>query len=156
MAELRLAFHAMPSAHRFHEPFLARNRALATLLEDGEYGRAESELTTYLDDALLSLLPLLSRLVAPRDRRHPLQPVRVPLRTLAALRDGDAQRDQQRHHHEDGQPLPQQPRVPRRPLREAVTAAVDEVEHGGAVGVHAFSPSRSRRAPRMSSRASSR
>ncbi|MFC5148725.1 GntR family transcriptional regulator [Streptomyces aureoversilis] len=51
MAELRLAFHAMPSAHRFHEPFLARNRALATLLEDGEYGRAESELTTYLDDA---------------------------------------------------------------------------------------------------------
>ncbi|WP_245700796.1 hypothetical protein [Streptomyces roseifaciens] len=59
MAELRLAFHAMPSAHRFHEPFLARNRALATLLEDGEYGRAESELTTYLDDALELILGAL-------------------------------------------------------------------------------------------------
>ncbi len=51
LAELRLAFHAMPSPRRFHEPFLPRNRALATLLENGEYGRAEAELTTYLDDA---------------------------------------------------------------------------------------------------------
>ncbi|MFF7730025.1 GntR family transcriptional regulator [Streptomyces sp. NPDC008001] len=52
LAELRLAFHAMPSPRRFHEPFLARNRTLAGLLEDGAYARAESELTTYLDDAL--------------------------------------------------------------------------------------------------------
>ncbi|WP_116210588.1 GntR family transcriptional regulator [Streptomyces olivoreticuli] len=51
LAELRLAFHTMPSPRRFHEPFLTRNRALATLLENGEYGRAEAELTTYLDDA---------------------------------------------------------------------------------------------------------
>ncbi|MEU5422846.1 GntR family transcriptional regulator [Streptomyces sp. NPDC001407] len=51
LAELRLAFHTMPSPRRFHEPFLLRNRALATLLENGERGRAEAELTTYLDDA---------------------------------------------------------------------------------------------------------
>lgn len=51
LAELRLAFHAMPSPRRFHEPFLPRNRALAGLLERGEYGRAEAELLTYLDDA---------------------------------------------------------------------------------------------------------
>ncbi|ARZ71260.1 GntR family transcriptional regulator [Streptomyces sp. HU2014] len=51
LAELRLAFHAMPSPRRFHEPFLPRNRTLAGLLERGEYGRAEAELLTYLDDA---------------------------------------------------------------------------------------------------------
>ncbi len=51
MAELRLAFHEMPSPRRFHEPFVARNRALAQLLTRGEHGRAEAELTGYLDDA---------------------------------------------------------------------------------------------------------
>ncbi|MEV8479530.1 GntR family transcriptional regulator [Streptomyces sp. NPDC051173] len=51
LAELRLAFHTMPSPRRFHEPFLLRNRSLATLLENGDHGRAEAELTTYLDDA---------------------------------------------------------------------------------------------------------
>lgn len=51
MAELRLAFHEMPSPRRFHEPFVARNRALARLLASGEHGRAEAELTSYLDDA---------------------------------------------------------------------------------------------------------
>ncbi|MEU4212611.1 GntR family transcriptional regulator [Streptomyces sp. NPDC026206] len=51
LAELRLAFHEMPSPRRFHEPFVARNRALATLLASGDHGRAEAELTTYLDDA---------------------------------------------------------------------------------------------------------
>ncbi|MEU5051659.1 GntR family transcriptional regulator [Streptomyces sp. NPDC021096] len=51
MAELRLAFHEMPSPRRFHEPFVARNRALAQLLANGEHGRAEAELTGYLDDA---------------------------------------------------------------------------------------------------------
>ncbi|MEX2984844.1 GntR family transcriptional regulator [Streptomyces sp. C36] len=56
MAELRLAFHEMPSPRRFHEPFMARNRTLASLLEQGEYGRAEAELTTYLDDALRLIL----------------------------------------------------------------------------------------------------
>ncbi|MBB4895295.1 DNA-binding GntR family transcriptional regulator [Streptomyces olivoverticillatus] len=51
MAELRLAFHAMPSPHRFHQPFLQRNRVLAGLLEGNESARAEAELITYLDDA---------------------------------------------------------------------------------------------------------
>ncbi|GAA0490480.1 GntR family transcriptional regulator [Streptomyces stramineus] len=51
LAELRLAFHAMPSPRLFHQAFLARNRALAELLEQGAYGSAEAELTTYLDDA---------------------------------------------------------------------------------------------------------
>ncbi|KNB49975.1 GntR family transcriptional regulator [Streptomyces caatingaensis] len=51
LAELRLAFHTMPSPRRFHEPFLVRNRAIEQLLAKGEYARAETELTTYLDDA---------------------------------------------------------------------------------------------------------
>ncbi|MFI9204252.1 GntR family transcriptional regulator [Streptomyces sp. NPDC053048] len=59
MAELRLAFHEMPSPRRFHEPFVARNRALADLLAAGEYGRAEAELTTYLDDALRLILDVM-------------------------------------------------------------------------------------------------
>ncbi|MBP2401788.1 GntR family transcriptional regulator [Streptomyces syringium] len=59
LAELRLAFHAMPSPRRFHEPFLARNRALAALLDDGAYDRAEAELTTYLDDARTLILDVM-------------------------------------------------------------------------------------------------
>lgn len=51
LAELRLAFHEMPSPRRFHEPFVARNRAIARLLAEGAHERAEAELTTYLDDA---------------------------------------------------------------------------------------------------------
>ncbi|MFF4407302.1 GntR family transcriptional regulator [Streptomyces sp. NPDC001262] len=51
LAELRLAFHEMPSPRRFHEPFVARNRALSKLLESGEHARAEAGLTAYLDDA---------------------------------------------------------------------------------------------------------
>ncbi|MBH1936990.1 GntR family transcriptional regulator [Streptomyces sp. AV19] len=51
LAELRLAFHTMPSPRRFHEPFLVRNRAIEQLLVKGEYARAEAELTAYLDDA---------------------------------------------------------------------------------------------------------
>ncbi|MGW1076580.1 GntR family transcriptional regulator [Streptomyces sp. NPDC002537] len=64
LAELRLAFHSMPSPRRFHEPFLARNRVLATLLDDGEYGRAEAELTTYLDDARELILDAMREAVS--------------------------------------------------------------------------------------------
>ncbi|RLU82317.1 GntR family transcriptional regulator [Streptomyces griseocarneus] len=56
LAELRLAFHAMPSPRRFHEPFVSRNRVLAELLDGGEHERAEAELTTYLDDARTLIL----------------------------------------------------------------------------------------------------
>ncbi|RKT09296.1 DNA-binding GntR family transcriptional regulator [Streptomyces sp. 1114.5] len=51
VAELRLAFAAVPSAHGFHEPFLRRNQTIAGLLESGEIDDAEVELTRYLDDA---------------------------------------------------------------------------------------------------------
>ncbi|MFI9724468.1 GntR family transcriptional regulator [Streptomyces sp. NPDC052396] len=51
LAELRLAFHPMPSPRRFHQPFLVRNRALERLLARGESARAEAELARYLDDA---------------------------------------------------------------------------------------------------------
>ncbi|MBV6700386.1 GntR family transcriptional regulator [Kitasatospora aureofaciens] len=51
MAELRLAFAAVPSARGLHEPFLRRNQVLAGLLESGEIDDAEVELTRYLDDA---------------------------------------------------------------------------------------------------------
>ncbi|MEU8580106.1 GntR family transcriptional regulator [Streptomyces abikoensis] len=56
LAELRLAFHEMPSPRRFHEPFVARNRSIARLLTEGAHERAEAELTTYLDDALAIVL----------------------------------------------------------------------------------------------------
>ncbi|MFE3505379.1 GntR family transcriptional regulator [Kitasatospora sp. NPDC059160] len=51
MAELRLAFAAVPSASGLHEPFLRRNQTLAGLLEAGEIDDAEVELTRYLNDA---------------------------------------------------------------------------------------------------------
>ncbi|MCC3769305.1 GntR family transcriptional regulator [Streptomyces sp. UNOC14_S4] len=56
LAELRLAFYAMPSPRRFHEPFLSRNRLLSELLDSGEHQRAEAELITYLDDARTLIL----------------------------------------------------------------------------------------------------
>ncbi|WP_344667281.1 GntR family transcriptional regulator [Catenulispora yoronensis] len=51
LAELRLAFGAMPSAAELHEPFLRRNRTLAELLATGRIAEAEAELASYLDDA---------------------------------------------------------------------------------------------------------
>ncbi|GAA2726198.1 MULTISPECIES: GntR family transcriptional regulator [Streptomyces] len=59
LAELRLAFHAMPSPRHFHAPFVARNRTLATLLERGEHTAAEAELTAYLADACRLILDAL-------------------------------------------------------------------------------------------------
>ena len=51
MAELRLAFAAVPSARALHAPFLRRNQTLTGLLESGEIDDAEVELTSYLNDA---------------------------------------------------------------------------------------------------------
>jgi DNA-binding GntR family transcriptional regulator len=51
LAELRLAFHVMPSPHEFHEPYLRRNRMLADLLTAGNVAAAERELGRYLADA---------------------------------------------------------------------------------------------------------
>lgn len=51
LAELRLAFHVMPSPREFHVPFLRRNRVIADLLAAGDLRAAELELTDYLDTA---------------------------------------------------------------------------------------------------------
>jgi DNA-binding GntR family transcriptional regulator len=51
LAELRLAFHAVPSPAEFHQPFLPRNRAIGELVAAGATERAEAELACYLDDS---------------------------------------------------------------------------------------------------------
>ncbi|WP_245674518.1 GntR family transcriptional regulator [Herbidospora cretacea] len=51
MAELRLVFHVMENPRAFHEPFVARNRTLVGLLEEGRWAEAETFLSDYLDDA---------------------------------------------------------------------------------------------------------
>lgn len=51
LAELRLAFHVMPSPREFHGPYLRRNRVIADLLATGDLAAAELELTDYLDTA---------------------------------------------------------------------------------------------------------
>lgn len=56
LAELRLAFHAVASPQRLHEPYVGRNRALLDLLAAGESGRAAKELEEYLQDSLAELL----------------------------------------------------------------------------------------------------
>jgi len=59
-AELRLAFHLMTgtdtSSRDFHEPYLVRNRKLATLLQKNRFDLARRELGDYLDDALAQIL----------------------------------------------------------------------------------------------------
>jgi len=56
LAELRLVFHVMANAQRFHETYLAENRAIHDLLQAGEITRAESDLAHYLDVAEQQLL----------------------------------------------------------------------------------------------------
>lgn len=51
LAELRLAFHALPDRRHFHEPYLQRNDSIAALLERGLRADAARELAGYLDDA---------------------------------------------------------------------------------------------------------
>lgn len=56
LAELRLAFHAMPALREFHEPYLADNRAIADLLAAGNVKQASQRLTRYFDTAERQLL----------------------------------------------------------------------------------------------------
>lgn len=56
LAELRLVFHVMADPHRFHEPYVHRNAAIATLIEQGRTREAAEVLTGYLDDAEAQLL----------------------------------------------------------------------------------------------------
>ncbi|GLX93439.1 GntR family transcriptional regulator [Herbidospora sp. NBRC 101105] len=51
LAELRLVFHVMENPGAFHAPFVARNRLLTGLLEEGRLAEAEQYLSRYLDDA---------------------------------------------------------------------------------------------------------
>lgn len=56
LAELRLAFHAVASPQVLHEPYVARNRELLALLDDGEFARAATDLEQYLRDSEQQLL----------------------------------------------------------------------------------------------------
>jgi DNA-binding GntR family transcriptional regulator len=56
LAELRLAFHAVASPQRLHEPYVGRNRALLDLIAAGELAHAAAELETYLQDSEAELL----------------------------------------------------------------------------------------------------
>ncbi|NYI04496.1 GntR family transcriptional regulator [Allostreptomyces psammosilenae] len=51
LAELRLVFHAMQDARRFHEPYLTRNREILRSLQEGDTDRAERLLAAYLEDS---------------------------------------------------------------------------------------------------------
>ncbi|NUS54120.1 MAG: FCD domain-containing protein, partial [Streptomycetaceae bacterium] len=64
LAELRLAFGAMPSAEDLHAPFLRRNRILLGLLADGLISEAEAELASYLDDACQSIVAVIEQAAA--------------------------------------------------------------------------------------------
>ncbi|SNS19107.1 transcriptional regulator, GntR family [Geodermatophilus pulveris] len=59
LAEVRLAFSAVGSPQRLHEPYVRRNRALLELLVDGESERAAKELEDYLQDSEAELLAAL-------------------------------------------------------------------------------------------------
>lgn len=56
LAELRLAFHAVASPQRLHEPYVRRNRALLDLLVAGDAEGAAKELGEYLHDSEAELL----------------------------------------------------------------------------------------------------
>jgi len=61
LAELRLAFLRMPDRRALHEPYLARNRRLVTLLDAGDRSRTLIELRDYLDTAEGHLLASLDQ-----------------------------------------------------------------------------------------------
>jgi DNA-binding GntR family transcriptional regulator len=56
LAELRLAFHAVATPQRLHEPYVSRNRGLLDLLISGECEQAAKELEDYLHDSEAELL----------------------------------------------------------------------------------------------------
>lgn len=65
LAELRLAFDAVPDPQALHQPYLDRNRAILAMLEAGQVKRAAGELERYLRDSEEQLL------VAYRETEHP-------------------------------------------------------------------------------------
>lgn len=69
LAELRLAFAAMPDANEFHTPYLRRNRRLADLVVGGDIATAQTELAGYLDDAEKEILRVIDARDVGRARR---------------------------------------------------------------------------------------
>ena len=62
LAEMRLVFQRMPEVREFHEPYLARNGEIATMLTEGQVEKAADELARYLVTARDQLLGAYSRL----------------------------------------------------------------------------------------------
>ena len=61
LAELRLAFAALPDGRRFHEPYLERNARIIDLLEGADVTAAVAELDDYLvaaEEEIVSVLAL--------------------------------------------------------------------------------------------------
>jgi DNA-binding GntR family transcriptional regulator len=56
LAEMRLVFHRMPGVREFFEPYVARNDAIAGLLQAGDREGAAAEVTAYLHVAEGQLL----------------------------------------------------------------------------------------------------
>jgi len=61
LAELRLVFHVMVPLRQFHEPYLADNDRIATLVEAGEGERAGEALLDYLERAERQLIVAYSK-----------------------------------------------------------------------------------------------
>jgi DNA-binding GntR family transcriptional regulator len=70
LAELRLVFHIMASPREFHEPYLVRNREIATLIERGDRRGAERMLRAYLDDAEQQLVSVYQHSARGRDQQR--------------------------------------------------------------------------------------
>lgn len=60
LAELRLVFHVMADPRTFHEPYLAGNREICELVEQGRHEAAEAVLSAYLDRAEGQLLAAMT------------------------------------------------------------------------------------------------
>jgi len=56
LAELRLLFHVIDTPEALHQPYVARNRALYELIEQGEYEKAADQLHQYMLDSEAGLL----------------------------------------------------------------------------------------------------
>jgi DNA-binding GntR family transcriptional regulator len=69
LAELRLAFHVMPTVRDFYEPYLGDNERIATLVEAGRSQEAAAVLLDYLNRAEDQLL----RQFASKSGRRPAQ-----------------------------------------------------------------------------------
>ncbi|MDT7654137.1 MAG: hypothetical protein QOI36_5543 [Pseudonocardiales bacterium] len=65
LAELRLVFHVMADPRRFHEPYLARNREILHLLQQGDGRAAARELEMYLREAEEQLVEAYRHLQPP-------------------------------------------------------------------------------------------